>query len=236
MYRTTSGVRERHEQQPGVDFGSSAVRSCSAADRAGGKLGFVRWTRCGSGSPARTASTRPWTSLIRRPVAGRSEPAHLSRNRRSTEAPTAAARAGLLRRAPLEHGILVDVVAVERVLGSEVDGAVQLGDEVAGARRQEIDSDEVGADRRGRGDRERPCERRRCHRLDPPAERDVRTPLARRREAPRCADDAATRDDEPEVPAERRHELLGERTVLPEPVAVAETLELLLQLGRRARD
>ena len=55
------------------------------------------------------------------------------------------------------------------------------------------------------------------------AERDVRSPLARRRDAADRADDMVVRDDDPQVEAERRHELLHERPVGVIPGLVAAT-------------
>ena len=71
--------------------------------------------------------------------------------------------------------------------------------------------------------------RRRLDRLPPRAERDVRPPLALPRDAPDGADDAAAGDDEPQVVALRRHELLRHGPAGEEPRFEGKRAELLLE-------
>ena len=89
-----------------------------------------------------------------------------------------------------------DVAGAERVACLEVDRAVHLRDDEAASQRQEIDTDEIAADCGGRFERETARERRRHGRLAPPAERDVRAPLAGSGNTTCAADDLAAGDDE----------------------------------------
>jgi RNA polymerase primary sigma factor len=115
-------------------------------------------------------------------------------------------------------GVQVDAAPGERVALVELDGPVQLDDDVlVPAERDQVDSDEVGAGGRRRGNGERPGGRRRRHRQQSAAERDVGPPLAGGGDAPAGADDLAAGDDQPQVAAPRRDELLDDRAVAAKP-------------------
>src|SRR5206468_1358310 len=107
---------------------------------------------CGSGSPARTASTRTSTWSTSSAAGGRSRPASCRKPR--TESNLVASGGDAARRKPharhaqeLERRLEVDVVAADRVPGTEVDRAVHLGDDEGGRGRQQVDTDEVASDR-----------------------------------------------------------------------------------------
>src|SRR5579864_2797013 len=141
-------------------------------------------------------------------------------------------RAAVAREAEeLEHGFDVHVLGVEGVVRAEVDRAVQLGDDEAVVGGEQVDADEVAANGGGSRERQRSCECGRRDRLAPSAERDVRAPLAWRRDSTSRTDDAPARDDDAQVPAEGRHELLRERAVLAEPSAQRGALERCIELG-----
>src|SRR5207247_9459091 len=61
------------------------------------------------------------------------------------------------------------------------------------------------------------------------AERDVLPPLSGGRDALHCTHDLPARDDEPEVVADRRHELLDDRAGGAEPRSVAEVAKARLE-------
>src|SRR5437660_7273986 len=88
-------------------------------------------------------------------------------------------RLGRLERAEKRGDRGGEDVLVEVVLAREVDGAVQLDDDVlARARRKEVDPHEVDAQGRRRGDSEVARTGRRGNRSTGPAEGDVRPPVA----------------------------------------------------------
>src|SRR5205085_8412782 len=71
---------------------------------------------------------------------------------------------------------------------------------------------------------------RRSRRSPRPAERDVRPPLARRGHALDRAGDPPARDEDPQVVAERRHELLDDGASRAEPRALVKLLDVLGEL------
>ena len=82
------------------------------------------------------------------------------------------------QQAERDGGLAKDVLPRQRVEVVEVDGAVELDHRVPVAGRQEIDADEIGADRRCGGDAERGGGRRRARPPAGAAEAGVRSPLA----------------------------------------------------------
>jgi hypothetical protein len=125
---------------------------------------------------------------------------------------------------------LEDVPAVECVLLVELDGTVQLQDHVTTVRRREqIDADEIRVDRSRRSDGEGAGFRRGRDTFTPCSERDIRPPLAGSSDSPNGADDRAARNDDPEVVAERRDELLDDRTMRLEPAAIRVVGEAAIQ-------
>jgi hypothetical protein len=95
------------------------------------------------------------------------------------------------------HGAAEDVARTERIPTFEVNGSVHLRDDEALSEWEQIDADEIAADRGCRLEREGLCERRRRDRLAASTERHVRSPLAGCCDAAGCADDASAGDDDP---------------------------------------
>ena len=91
---------------------------------------------------------------------------------------------------------------------------------------QQVDADQVGSRRVRGADGELERRRRRLDRDAGAAEGDVRPPLARRRDARDRADGHAGGDDDPEIEAGGRHELLQQRAVPLEPEPVLERAEV----------
>ena len=85
---------------------------------------------------------------------------------------------------------------------------------------QEVDADEVAFHCGGGANRQLAGLARRLDRLADSAECDVRPPFARRRDPPDRAHHGAARNDDPDVVAPRRNELLHECAVACEPGAV----------------
>ena len=132
-------------------------------------------------------------------------------------------------RQPREHecgrGRREDTRSVEVVRAVELDGAVQLEDDIAARDRQKIDPHEVGADARGGLYSESASLARRPRRSSRPAERDIRPPLTWARDTLDRSDDLSGRDHKSQIAADRRHEFLDQGTVLREPGSGADLLE-----------
>ena len=130
---------------------------------------------------------------------------------------------------PREHecgcGRREDTRSVEVVRAVELDGAVQLEDDIAARDRQKIDPHEVGADARGGLYSESASLARRPRRSSRPAERDIRPPLTWARDTLDRSDDLSGRDHKSQIAADRRHEFLDQGTVLREPRSGADLLE-----------
>ena len=123
-------------------------------------------------------------------------------------------------------------VAVEGVLVVELDGAVDLDhDPAAVAGRHEVDTDEVALDRSRSRNRDLASCLRRRSRLALSSQRYVGPPLSLSSVAANRPNDLSGCDDEPEVVAERRNELLDEDSLAAEPRARRELLETGHELG-----
>src|SRR6266511_1127630 len=107
----------------------------------------------------------------------------------------------------------VEVSAVQTVELVELDRAVQLDHDVAARRGQQVDPYEVGPEGRGGGDPETAFRGRGEHGFAGAAQREVGAPVAWSCDAPNRADDLAGGDEEPEIVACRRYELLYERAL-----------------------
>ena len=130
---------------------------------------------------------------------------------------------------PREHecgcGRREDTRSAEVVRAVELDGAVQLEDDVAACNRQKIDPHEVGADARGGSYSESASLLCRPRRSSRPAERDIRPPLTWARDTLDRSDDLSGCDHKSQIAADRRHEFLDQGTVLNEPRSGADLLE-----------
>src|SRR4029453_12805621 len=137
------------------------------------------------------------------------------------------------RERPLE-----DVTVVERVLLVELDGSVQLEDDVTSVgRRKQVDADEIRVDPPGGGagggggaQGRRPGGRRTL--FPPGPEGNIRPPLSGSSDSTDGADHRAPGDDDPEVVATRRNELLNDRAVCAEPHSVRVVGEAATQRGK----
>jgi hypothetical protein len=97
----------------------------------------------------------------------------------------------------LVHGVPEHAAWPECVPRFEVDGSVHLGDDEALSEREQVDADEIAADRSCFFERESLGQRRRRNRLAASAERNVGSPLAGCRDSARSADDASAGYDDP---------------------------------------
>ena len=124
----------------------------------------------------------------------------------------------------VDHGR--EDVAVERVLVVELDGAVDLDhDPAAVAGRHEVDTDEVALDR-SRGRNRDLARRLRWGRgLSLGSQGDIGSPFSLGSVSANGPDDLSAGDDEPEVVAERRDQLLHDDSLTAEPRARRELLE-----------
>ena len=113
----------------------------------------------------------------------------------------------------------------KRVLLVELDRAVDLDHPPACLVREQVDADEVSADRLGGADSELAGVGRRLRWAAMAAERDIRAPLASGRDPLDRSDDAAAGDHQPQVVAAGRDQLLDERPVPPEPGSALECVQ-----------
>jgi len=128
---------------------------------------------------------------------------------------------------------LVHVPARKAVGLVELDRAVQLEHHVAVVCRKQVDSDEIGADGPCRADREVNKPPRQMCLPALRAERHVRPPLTRPRDAFGRADDGASCNEYAQIVPDRRDECLEQRAVTLEPGPCANFVENTCEFSRR---